>query len=221
VGAGAERAEKQNQEPDDVHRIDSVEKLRAVIGEPGAGIELKLYDQLIPEAVDFISRSPFVVLATADEHGHLDASPKGDEPGFVLVEDERTIVLPDRPGNRLAYGLTNMIVNPRVGVIFIVPGTTETLRINGTVELRNDPHLLERLAARGKPAVLALRVTVEECFFHCSKAFLRSKLWKPEEWPERRKISFGAMLAKRIDAEDENLALTIDEMVAEDYRTNL
>jgi PPOX class probable FMN-dependent enzyme len=205
----------------DVHRIDSIEKLRAVIGEPGAGIDLKIYDALFPEAVDFISRSPFVVLSTADTDGRLDASPKGDDPGFVLVEDEHTIVVPDRPGNRLAYGLTNMIVNPRVGIIFLIPGTTETLRINGTVEVRNDPELLERLAARGKPAVLALRVTIEECFFHCSKAFLRSKLWKHETWPERQKISFGAMLAKRINSDDEELVLTIDDAVAEDYRTNL
>jgi uncharacterized protein len=207
--------------PDDVHGIDSIEKLREVIGEPGAGIELKLYDALFPEAVEFIGRSPFIVLSSADAGGRLDASPKGDDPGFVLVEDEHTVVVPDRPGNRLAYGLTNMVVNPHVGIIFMIPGTTETLRINGSVELRNDPELLERLAARGKPAVLALRVTVEECFFHCSKAFLRSKLWKHETWPEKQKISFGAMLAQRINAADDNLALTIDEMVAEDYRTNL
>jgi PPOX class probable FMN-dependent enzyme len=206
---------------DDVHRIDTVEKLRAVIPEPGAGIELKVYDRLPDEAVAFIGRAPFLVLATADTDGRLDASPKGDDPGFVLVEDDRHLVLPDRPGNHLAYGLRNMVANPHVGILFLIPGTTETLRVNGTVELRNDPELLERLAARGKPAVLAIRVTVEECFFHCSKAFLRSKLWKHETWPERQKISFGAMLAKRIDADDENLVATIDEMVAEDYRTNL
>jgi PPOX class probable FMN-dependent enzyme len=207
--------------PGDVHRIDTVEALRAVVAEPGPGIDLKVYDHLPEEALAFLARVPFLVLATADADGHLDASPKGDDPGFVLVEDERTLVIPDRPGNHLAYGLTNVIANPHVGVLFMIPGTTETLRVNGSVEVRNDPELLERLAARGKPAVLALRVTVEECFFHCSKAFLRSKLWKHETWPERQKISFGAMLARRIDADDDKLALTIDEMVAEDYRTNL
>ena len=205
----------------DVHHLDSVEKLRAVIGEPGAGIELKIYDHLPEEAVDFLSKAPFLCSRPADADGHLDASPKGDDPGFVRIEDERTIVIPDRPGNKLAYGLTNIVANPRVGVIFIIPGTTETLRVNGTAELRSDPELLEALAARGKPAVLAIRVTIEECFFHCSKAFLRSKLWKHDTWPEKQKISFGSMLAKRIEADDPSLVKTIDDAVDEDARTNL
>jgi PPOX class probable FMN-dependent enzyme len=206
---------------DDVHRLDTVEKLRAVIGEPGAGIELKIYDHLPEEAVDFLDQAPFLVLATCDAEGRLDASPKGDDPGFVRIEDERTIVIPDRPGNKLAYGLTNIVANPRVGVIFVIPGTTETLRINGTAELRNDPELLESLAARGKPAVLAIRVRIEECFFHCSKAFLRSELWKHDTWPEKQKVSFGSMIAKRIEADDPSLVKTIDDAVTEDARTNL
>ncbi len=206
---------------DDAHRIDTVEKLRAIVPEPSPGIELKVYDELPPEAVEFISHSPFVVLATADRDGHLDASPKGDDPGFVLIEDERTLVIPDRPGNKLAYGLTNMVVNPHVGIIFLIPGTTETFRVNGSAEIRSDPELLERLAARGRPAVIAIRVTVEECFFHCSKAFLRSRLWQPDTWSERQKISFGEMFARRINAEDAALAAAIDASVEEDYRTNL
>jgi uncharacterized protein len=206
---------------EDPHRIDSVEKLRAVVPEPRSGIELKIYDEIVPEAADFIARSPFIVLSTADAGGRLDASPKGDDPGFVLIEDERTLVIPDRPGNKLAYGLTNMVENPHVGIIFLIPGTTETLRVNGSAEIRSDPELLERLAARGKPAVIAIRVAVEECFFHCSKAFLRSRLWKPDTWPERQRISFGEMIAHRIDAEDPALAAAIDASVEEDYRSNL
>jgi PPOX class probable FMN-dependent enzyme len=205
----------------DAHSIDSVARLRDVIGEPGAGIELKVYDALTEEARAYIDRSPFLVLSSADRDGRLDASPKGDAPGFVLVEDDHTIVIPDRPGNKLAYGLTNVIDNPHVGVLFMIPGTTETLRVNGSAELRNDPELLERLAARGKPAVLAIRVTVEECFFHCSKAFIRSNLWKPDSWPEKQKISFGQMLARRIAADDPDLPQVIDDMVEADYRTNL
>lgn len=205
----------------DAHSIDSVERLRAVVGEPGAGIELKLYDALTEEARAYIECSPFLVLSSADRDGHLDASPKGDAPGFVLVEDDRTIVIPDRPGNKLAYGLTNIVENPHVGVLFMIPGTTETLRINGSAELRSDPELLERLTARGKPAVLAIRVTVEVCFFHCSKAFIRSNLWKPDTWPEKQKISFGKMFAQRIAADDPNLPRVIDEMIEDDYRANL
>lgn len=205
----------------DAHSIDSVARLRAIVGEPMPGVELKVYDALMEEARAYIARSPFLVLSSADRNGNLDASPKGDEPGFVLVEDDRTIVIPDRPGNKLAYGLTNVLENPHVGVLFMIPGTTETLRINGSAELRNDPELLERLAARGKPAVLAIRVTVEECFFHCSKAFLRSNLWKADTWPEKQKISFGRMFAERIAADDPNLSQTIDDMVEADARTNL
>jgi PPOX class probable FMN-dependent enzyme len=205
----------------DPYRIDTTERLRAIVGEPMAGIELKIYDGLVEEARAYIARSPFIVLTTADRDGHLDASPKGDEPGFVLVEDDRTLVVPDRPGNKLAFGLTNILENPHVGIIFMIPGTTETLRVNGSAELRSDPDLLERLAARGKPAVLAIRVTIAECFFHCSKAFIRSSLWKPDAWPERQKISFGAMLARRIASDDTKLAESIDAMVEDDSRNNL
>jgi PPOX class probable FMN-dependent enzyme len=205
----------------DAHSIDSVARLRAIVGEPVAGIELKVYDSVTEEARAFIERSPFLVLSSADRDGHLDASPKGDAPGFVLVEDDNTIVIPDRPGNKLAYGLTNVIENPHVGVLFMIPGTTETLRINGSAALRSDPELLERLAARGKPAVLAIRVTVEECFFHCSKAFIRSNLWKPDTWPEKQKISFGKMFAQRIAADDPSLPQVIDDMVEADARDNL
>ena len=202
-------------------RIENAERLRAVVGEPVPGMDLKVWDKVVPEAQTYIARSPFLVFSTADANGNVDASPKGDDPGFVVVEDEETLLLPDRPGNRLAFGLHNILENPHVGILFMIPGTTETLRVNGTAELLDDPALLDRLSARGKPAVLVIRVSVDECFFHCSKAFIRSKLWKPDSWPEKQKISFGKMFADRFDADDESLPATIDAMVEEDYRTNL
>lgn len=202
-------------------RIESVEALREVVGLPGPGVELKVEPTLGPEAREFVARSPFLVLTTSDSAGNLDASPKGDEPGFVAVENDATLLVPDRPGNRLAYGLTNIIEQPHVGILFLVPGTTETLRVNGRASITADPEVLERLAARGRPAVIAIRVEVDECFFHCSKAFLRSQLWKPETWPERRKISFGAMFVRRLGSDDRDLAERIDAMVDEDARTNL
>jgi predicted pyridoxine 5'-phosphate oxidase superfamily flavin-nucleotide-binding protein len=107
-----------------------------------------------------------------------------------------------------------------VGLLFMIPGTSETLRINGSAELTADPLLLERLSARGKPAVLAIRVRVEECFFHCGKAFLRSQAWKPEAWAERKKISFGAMIAKRTGGGEETVA-AVDAAIDADYRDNL
>ena len=129
-------------------------------------------------------------------------------------------MIPDRPGNKLVYGLQNILARPRVGVIFMLPGTPETVRVNGTATLSADPELLARLAARGKPALLAIRVHVEECFHHCAKAFIRSRLWKPESWQERMKISFGAMAAKRMKLGDE-VAAKFDAAVEDDYRNNL
>lgn len=204
----------------DAHSIEDLDALRRVIGDPIPGLDLKNQNLISDEAREYIERSPFLVLATSDADGCLDASPKGDEPGFCLIEDERTLVIPDRPGNKLVYGLQNILANPRVGVIFMLPGTPETVRVNGTATLTADPDLLARLAARGKPAVLAIRIQVEECFHHCAKAFIRSKLWKPESWSERLKISFGAMAAKRLKVGDE-IAAKFDAAVEDDYRTNL
>lgn len=209
----------------DTYRIATIEELRGVIGQPGEGTELKVYEALPPEAIAFIALAPFLVLATSDSVGRADASPKGDAAGFVRIEDDRTLVIPDRPGNRLAYGLQNILSTGRAGALFIVPGTTETLRVNGTAELSKDPALLERLAARSRPATLAIRLHVEECFFHCSKAFLRSGLWKAESWPERQRISFGAMAARLLVVDDQDAAAeltsVIDTLIEEDYRTNL
>src|SRR5262245_57609722 len=208
----------------DPHAIDDLAALRRIIGDPIPGLGQKNQSTISDEAREYIARSPFLVLATCDAEGRLDASPKGDDPGFVLIEDERTLVIPDRPGNKLVYGLENILANPRVGVIFMLPGTPETVRVNGHATLTADPALLARLAARGKPATLAIRVRVEECFHHCAKAFIRSKLWKPESWTERLKISFGAMAAKRLELDSErsrDVAAKFDAVVEDDYRNNL
>ena len=204
----------------DPYAIDDLTALRRIIGEPLPGLGLKNQNTISEEAREYIERSPFLVLATSDAQGNLDASPKGDGPGFCWIEDERTLVIPDRPGNKLVYGLQNILANPRVGVIFLLPGTPETVRVNGTATLTADPDLLARLAARGKPAVLAIRIHVEECFHHCAKAFIRSGLWKPESWSQRLKISFGQMAAKRAKLGDD-IAARFDAAVEDDYRNNL
>ena len=204
----------------DKHSITTAERLREVVGAEIPGLAEKNQDCLNEFAIDFLSRCPFLVLSTSDANGRADASPKGDAPGFVQVEDERTLIIPDRPGNKLAYGHLNIIENPHVGVLFMIPGTPETLRVNGRAELTSNPTLLEQLAARGKPAVLAIRVHIDECFFHCAKAFIRSDLWKPDAWPDRQKISFGRMYAKQRGA-DEATAQEIDAFVEADYRDNL
>lgn len=204
------------------HTIRTLEELRNVVAEPDDGVKMKVGDALDDFARDFIAECPFIVLATASADGKSDASPKGDGPGFVVVEDDHTLIIPDRPGNNLAFGLTNIIETGQVGVLFIIPGTTETLRVNGRADLTRDPQLLDDLAARDKPAVLAIRVHVEEVFFHCAKAFIRSRLWKHETWPPKKKISFGAMLAAKLDAPDDQALVTmIDDAIDENYRTTL
>ena len=202
------------------YRITSLEQLRAIFGEPSPLVAKKLLRGLDEMAAGFIRRSPFLVIGTADAEGNQDVSPKGDGPGFVMIEDEKTLLIPDRRGNKLIFTLQNILANPHVGLIFVVPGTDETLRVNGTAELSADPALLEQLSARGLPAQLAIRVKVRECFFHCAKAFIRSQLWKPESWNERMRISWGKYLAEKIGASDET-ATQIDQFVEQDYKNNL
>jgi len=204
----------------DDYRITTVEQLRGLIGEPYPIVKHKLLSALDEMAIDFIKRSPFLVLGTADADGNLDVSPKGDGPGFVAVENESTLLVPDRPGNKLIFSLQNILANPHVGIIFMVPNTDETLRVNGTAELTTDPVLVRRLAARGKMAQLAIRVSVRECFFHCAKAFRRSQLWNHENWPPPASISFGKLLAAKMGGGEE-MTRQIDEQCEVDYKTNL
>jgi len=202
----------------DDFRITSVAQLRGLISEPSKMVRAKLLTELDSLASDFIRRSPFLVLGTADAEGNQDASPKGDHPGFVMIENPSTIVIPERKGNKLLFGLQNILANSHVGMVFMLPGTGETLRVNGTAQLTTDPELLGKLTSRGAPAVLAIRVTIRECFFHCAKAFIRSQLWKPETWSERMSISFGTYLGEKIGATD-TFMRQVDKVIEEDYNS--
>jgi PPOX class probable FMN-dependent enzyme len=204
----------------EAHRLTTLEAVRRIVGEPNPATPLKVADSLDAMSVDFIRRAPFLMLATASPGGLPDVSPKGDEPGFVAVEDARTLLIPDRKGNRLVFSLQNMLANPQVSAIFVVPGTEETLRVQGRASLTDDPAILERLSARGQPALLAIRVAVDKCYFHCAKAFKRSRLWQSDSWPERQRISFGKQMAPRLGG-DEKLAEQIDQLIETDYRENL
>jgi len=205
---------------EDPHRLTTTEQVRTIIGEELPVVRAKLFQSLDETAIAFIQRSPFLLLATADADGKPDVSPKGDAPGFVAIEDEHTLLIPDRKGNKLIFGLQNILANPRVALIFLAPGTGETLRVHGSAQLTADPKLLESLSARGAPALLAIRVRVETCFFHCAKAFKRSRLWEPAAWPEPLRVSFGKLLARKLGGGAE-LEGTIDQMIEDDYKTNL
>jgi len=200
--------------------VSSTAALREVITEPIEMLRLKVFDALIEDARGFIQESPLLFLCTQDEHGAMDVSPKGDAPGFVGIEDDKTLIIPDRPGNKLAFGFNNLIGCPQLSLIFVRPGMRETLRVNGTGQITRDPKLLERFAANGKPATLCTVVTIDECFFHCGKAMIRSKLWQPESWGAERHISFGKQFAK-VTGGDEKAAAQIDSAVADDYVNNL
>jgi PPOX class probable FMN-dependent enzyme len=163
--------------------VTSEQALRDMLGVPASRSVLKERPALDVHFRAFIARSPFLLMATAGADGTCDVSPKGDAPGFVLVLDDRRIVIPDRPGNKRFDGMRNLLTNPHIGLIFLVPGREETLRINGRAWITRDPELLVRCTAQDKTPALAIGVEVEQCFLHCVKAFRRSKLWLHSEWP--------------------------------------
>lgn len=204
----------------DAYEIRDEAALRSVIGQEIPGIGDKNLPELNRFARDFIAHSPFLILSTSSKDGRVDASPKGDAPGFVLVRNDQEIVIPDRPGNKLAYGHINILENPYVGVLMMIPGTRETLRINGVAILSSDPDLLQELAAREKPATLAIKVQIEEVFFHCAKAFIRSGLWQHDSWAEPHQVSFGKMYAELRGGNDRS-AQKMDDMIETDYQHNL
>lgn len=177
--------------------------LEAVYGEPVRGSLMKEIDHLSPHYRAFVEHAPFVLVASAGPGG-LDCSPRGDEPGFVSVADERTLLLPDRRGNNRVDTLRNVVEDPRIALLFLVPGVGETLRVNGTAEIDVDPDLLARFAIQGKAPRSVLRVHVERVYFQCQKALTRSRLWEPDTRIERSRLpSTGEILAaldREVDA---------------------
>ena len=200
--------------------ISTVAQLRAIIGEPSEHVPLKLHKKLNERATAFIARSPMFMLSTADASGQPTVSPKGDAPGFVRVADTRTLLIPERKGNKLIFSLQNVLANPKVGLIFLLPGTGETLRVMGEAELLDDRDLCGSFIERGKPALLVMRVRISECYFHCAKAFLRSRLWQPESWPEEMHVSFGAEIAAAGGMKPDQID-GFDAAVKERYKTDL
>ncbi len=175
-------------------KIDSIARLTELIPDPSAIAAAKVLDHLDDQALEFIARSPFLIMATENETG-IDLSPKGDDPGFVHVPDSKTLLVPERNGNQLKMGLRNLLTNGRIGLMFFRPATGDVLRVVGRAELFDDADLCERLTSHGKPAILAIRVTIERVFFHCPRAILRAQLWKPESWDAASPVKMGRIYA--------------------------
>lgn len=177
-------------------------ELRDVLGEPSELVKGKIADRLYPITRHLIERSPFVVVATGRPDGGLDVSPRGDPPGFVRILDERTLLLPDRPGNKLADTLTNLLEDDRIALLFLVPGIGETFRVNGRARIVDDPELLADSAVEGKVPRLGILVQIEEAYGQCPKALLRSDLWNPDKHVPRDELpSAGEILRAVADPE--------------------
>ncbi|MEM9195796.1 MAG: pyridoxamine 5'-phosphate oxidase family protein [Myxococcota bacterium] len=199
--------------------VRSAEELRSILGEVASTTAHKVRRELHALDRAWLAASPFCLVATADAAGNCDVSPKGDPPGFVHVLDDRTLVLPERPGNRRGDGFHNLLDNPHVGLLFFVPGRGDTLRINGKARILRDAPFFDALTVKGHRPVLAILVAVEEVFYHCSKAFLRSSLWEPSEW-QPDALPSRAEFAKALEKPDFTLK-ELEEYYGETYREKL
>lgn len=202
-----------------VDKITTETELRELLGDPASAALAKERNRLHQPDRAWLAASPFCLVATSGADGSCDVSPKGDPPGFTLVLDDRTIALPERASNRRADGYRNVLANPHVGLVFVIPGRGDTLRINGRARLTRDPALLDRMVVRGHRPLLALVVEVEEVFSHCTKAFLRSGLWDPATWrPDD--VPSRARIAHQLERREERLE-DIERYYGEQYSAGL
>ena len=175
-------------------------ELRAIIGDPAPLTTAKQSDRLNDLTRQFIERSPFLCVASARPDGGLDVSPRGDPAGFVRILDERTLLLPDRPGNKIADTLSNLLRDPRIALLFLIPGVGDTFRVNGRAEIIEDPELLAPSAVNGKPPRLGIRIHIEEAYTQCSKALIRSELWNPDRHIKRSALPSSGAILRRLKA---------------------
>lgn len=209
--------------PDTVSRLRALDlgEMRAVLGAPDGLTPQKVRPSLDHHCRAFIERSPFLTIASVSAAGGVDVSPRGDPPGFVRVLDDTTLAIPERPGNRLADTLTNVVETGAVGLLFLVPGVDETLRVNGRARVTDDGPLRASMAVGGREPRLAIVVTVEEAYIHCAKAFRRSALWDPGRHVPRHELpTIGQVIRDQVrppgvTAED------VDAFAESDYRTNM
>lgn len=200
--------------------ITSEDELRAILGYPSEIVTRKTINYIDEHCQKFIENSPFITIATSNLQGNFDVSPKGDPAGFVKILDDKTLAIPDRPGNAKADTLTNIIKNPNVGLIFLIPGIKETLRVNGEALIVTDERILELLICDGKKPSFAIIVKVKEAFMHCAKCMIRSKLWQNSETLKERPV---ASLAKAL-VDHGKLDISVQELddrIKNDEQNNL
>ena len=178
--------------------VDSIAALEAIYGQPHDRAVRKQIAFLNEDYQAMVRASPLIIISSVGPEG-MDGSPRGDAPGFVRIIDERTLAIPDRPGNNRIDTLRNVVLDPRVSLLFIIPGIGETLRVNGTAKITAEPTLLESFAVNGKPARTVLLVTVDAAYFHCSKAIVRSELWNPERFLDRSALPTAGAFHKRLN----------------------
>jgi uncharacterized protein len=176
------------------NKISEFAELRTHLGEPGMLAANKTIDFLDGNCRNFLSKSPFVVLSTSDSNGVCDSSPRGDAPGFVHILNDTCLVIPERPGNRRLDSIKNLLDNPHVGLLFMIPGLEETLRINGRASIIRDEDILEQMKVHDKRPLMGIAVEVFECFIHCGKAFKRSGLWNQATWAEKGDLPSAAKM---------------------------
>ncbi|HEX7626323.1 MAG TPA: pyridoxamine 5'-phosphate oxidase family protein [Gaiellaceae bacterium] len=196
--------------------IGNEAELREVIGSPSQVVASKIADRLNDLTRQFIERSPFVCVATGRPDGGLDVSPRGDPAGFVRILDDRTLLMPDRPGNKLADTLTNLFEDDRIALLFLIPGVGDSFRVNGRASVVQDEELLAESTVEGKPPQLGILVRIEEAYTQCSKALIRSDLWNPERHIEREELPSSGAIMKAV-ADPEFDAETYDRERAERY----
>jgi len=201
-------------------KINTKKELREIMGHPNEIVTRKTIDYIDENCKSFIEKSPFITIATSDSNRNFDVSPKGDPAGFVKILNDKTLAIPDRPGNKKADTLTNIIQNPNIGLIFFIPGIRETLRVNGEAKIVRDEKVLELLSHKGKPPLFAIIVNVKEAFMHCAKCIIRSKLWdKVEETKERTVPTLAKTL---VDHGKLDISVSeLDDKIKDDEKTNL
>ncbi|MCH2157266.1 MAG: pyridoxamine 5'-phosphate oxidase family protein [Oleiphilaceae bacterium] len=200
--------------------IQSIEQLRAILGSPRIESTKKIYDHLNPRMLNFIEHSPLMFIATADQEGFPTISPKGDGIGAVKVLNDKTLLIPERKGNKIAVSFENIIRGSKAGLIFIVPGTNEILRVHGSPKIIHDSKLNKEMKSLTHEALLVLKVEVNNAYFHCGKAFLRSKIWCEDLEKSKLKISFGEEIAENMNKE-RTFIEDFDKGVDERYKTEL